>query len=138
MKFNFISICTYLCGVSPMYCSLSNYFGPNEFWDHCVLECVIGTLEIHWMLFNNKKMWGLNDNWSQARMINKLISTSSYQWYLGNKYPSNAYFSSIQPLWLHHGMISFSCFYCGSCKILLYHPYCYMSKLRWMHILGSI
>ena len=50
IKFNFISICAYLCGVSPMYCSLSNYFGSNEFWDHCVLECVIGTLEIHWML----------------------------------------------------------------------------------------
>ena len=50
MKFNFISICTCFCGVCPMYCSVSNYFGPNEFWDHCVLECVLGTLEIHWML----------------------------------------------------------------------------------------
>ena len=39
MKFNFISICTYLCGVCPMYCSLANYFGPNMFGDHFVLEC---------------------------------------------------------------------------------------------------
>ena len=38
MKFNFISICTYLCGVCPIYCSFSNYFGPNEFGDHFVLE----------------------------------------------------------------------------------------------------
>jgi hypothetical protein len=29
MKFNFISICTCFCGVCPLYCSLSNYFGPN-------------------------------------------------------------------------------------------------------------
>jgi hypothetical protein len=50
MKFNFISICTYLCGVCPMYCSLSNYFGPNKFGDHFVLECVLGTLDMHWML----------------------------------------------------------------------------------------
>ena len=38
MKFKFISICTYLCGVCLMYCSLSNYFGPNKFGDHIVLE----------------------------------------------------------------------------------------------------
>ena len=38
MKFKFISICTYLCGVCRMYCSLSNYFGPNKFGNHCVLE----------------------------------------------------------------------------------------------------
>ena len=46
MKFKFISICTYLCGVCLMYCSLSNYFGPNKFGDHFVLEYVLGTLEI--------------------------------------------------------------------------------------------
>ena len=50
MKFNFISICTYICGVCPMYCSCSNYFGPNEFGDHVVLEFVLGTLEMHWKL----------------------------------------------------------------------------------------
>jgi len=26
-----------------MYCSCSNYFGPNEFGDHGVLEFVLGT-----------------------------------------------------------------------------------------------
>ena len=38
MKFKFISRCTYLCGFCLMYCSLSNYFGPNKFGDHIVLE----------------------------------------------------------------------------------------------------
>ena len=33
-----------------MYGSLSNYFGPNKFRDHFVLEYVLGTLEMHWML----------------------------------------------------------------------------------------
>ena len=50
MKFNFISICTYLYGVFPMYYSCSNYFGPNEFGDHVVLEFVLGTFEMHWKL----------------------------------------------------------------------------------------
>ena len=43
MKFKFIYMCTYLCGVCLMYYSLSNYFGPNKFGDHFVLECVLGT-----------------------------------------------------------------------------------------------
>ena len=38
MKFNFISMCTYLCGVCPMYCSIANYFGPNKFGDHFALK----------------------------------------------------------------------------------------------------
>lgn len=50
MKFKFISICTYLYGVCLMYFSLSNCFGPNKFGDHFVLECVLGTLDLHWML----------------------------------------------------------------------------------------
>ena len=33
-----------------MYCSCSNYFGPNEFGDHVVLNFVLGTLEMHWKL----------------------------------------------------------------------------------------
>ena len=45
MKFNFISICTYLCGVCPMYCSVANYFGPNEFGNHVVLE---GCFRYNW------------------------------------------------------------------------------------------
>lgn len=37
MKFNFISICTYLCGVYPMYCSLSNYYGTQLVWEpYCI------------------------------------------------------------------------------------------------------
>ena len=28
-----------------MYGSLSNYFGPNKFGDHFVLDCVLGTLD---------------------------------------------------------------------------------------------
>ena len=38
IKFNFISICTYLGGICSMYGSLSNYFGPNKFGDPLVLE----------------------------------------------------------------------------------------------------
>ena len=30
-----------------MYGSLSNYFGPNKFGDHFVLECVLATLDMH-------------------------------------------------------------------------------------------
>ena len=55
MKFNFISICTFLCGVCPMNCSCSNYFGPNEFGYHFVLEFVLGTLEMHWKLVSFKE-----------------------------------------------------------------------------------
>src|SRR5664279_1817882 len=29
MKFNFISICTYLCGVCPIYCSCLLYTSPS-------------------------------------------------------------------------------------------------------------
>ena len=39
LKFNFILIGTYLCGVCPMYCSCSNYFGPNEFGHHFFCQC---------------------------------------------------------------------------------------------------
>jgi hypothetical protein len=50
MKFKFISMCTYLCGACHIYCSVSNYFGRNEFGDHIVLEYVLGTWEIYWCL----------------------------------------------------------------------------------------
>ena len=33
MTFNFIYICTYLCGVFPMYCSVSNYYGTQWVWE---------------------------------------------------------------------------------------------------------
>ena len=97
MKFNFISICTYLYGVCPMYCSCSNYFGPNEFGDHVVLEFVLGTLEMHWKLVSlTRKVLSPCAYWIQARMI-----VNSYllhhQCYLGNKYLPQAYISSFQP-----------------------------------------
>jgi hypothetical protein len=41
--------------------------------------------------------WWLNDNLRQARIIKDLLSTTSYHWYLGNKYLLHAYFSSVQP-----------------------------------------
>ena len=38
-----------------MYCSFSNYFGPNEFGYHVVLEFALGTLEMHWKLVSFKE-----------------------------------------------------------------------------------
>ena len=35
--------------------SCSNYFGPNEFGYHVVLEFVLGTLEMHWKIFSFKE-----------------------------------------------------------------------------------
>jgi hypothetical protein len=87
MKFKFISICTYLCGVCPMYCSFSNYFGPNVFGDHIVLECCfryIGDALDAW--FIHIEVWWPNNYWNQARVIEELLSTTPYQCYLGNKY----------------------------------------------------
>jgi hypothetical protein len=97
MKFNFISICTYLCGVCPIYCSYANYFGPNKFGDQLVLKWVLGTLEMHWMLVSfTREVLSPCAYWSQARIINELLSTTSYQCYLGNKYLLHAYISSSQ------------------------------------------
>ena len=121
MKFNFISICTYLCGVCPMYCSFSNYFGPNEFGNRGVLEFVLGTLEMHWKLVSfTRKVLSPCAYWSQAMKIDELLSTTSYHCYLGNKYLIHAYSYSIQPLvGCFFGMKLFICKFCGSCKILL-------------------
>ena len=38
-----------------MYCSCSNYFGPNEFGYHVVLDFVLGTLEMHWKVVSFKE-----------------------------------------------------------------------------------
>ena len=38
-----------------MYCSCSNYFGPNEFGYHVVLDFVLGTLGMHWKLVSFKE-----------------------------------------------------------------------------------
>ena len=119
MKFNFISICTYLCGVCPMYCSCSNYFGPNEFGYHFVLEFVLGTLEMHWKLVSFRRKVLSRAYWSQTRMI-----VNSYllhhQCYLGNKYLPHAYFYRFSTLCrLFHGMNLFCCNSFGSCKTTL-------------------
>ena len=92
MKFNFISICTYLCGVCPMYCSCSNYFGPNEFGYHVVFKFVFGILEMHWKLVSStRKVLSPCAYQSQARMIvNSFLL--HHQCYLGNKYLPHAYF----------------------------------------------
>jgi hypothetical protein len=44
-----------------MFCSLSNYFGSNEFGDHFVLKYILGTLEMYWMLVSfSKKVLSLS------------------------------------------------------------------------------
>ena len=97
MKFNFISIFTYSCGVCPMYCSFSNYFGPNEFGYHVVLDFVLGTLEMHCKFATFKKgvistlLIGAKLGWSW-----NLISYIN-QCHLGSKYLPHAYISSFQP-----------------------------------------
>ena len=97
MKFNFISICTYLCGVFPMFCSWSNYFGPNEFAYLVVLDFILGSLEMHWKLVSFKEgvistlLFGVKLGWSWT-----LISYIN-QCYPGNKYLSHAHISSFQP-----------------------------------------
>ena len=62
------------------------------------LNVVLGTLEMQWRLVSFiRKVLSPYDNWSQARMINELLSTTSYHCYPGNKYLSHAYPYSIQP-----------------------------------------
>ena len=85
------------------------------------LNVVLGTLEMQWMLVSFiRKVSSSYDNWSQARMINEILSTTSYHCYLGNKYLTHAYPCSIQPLvgcilaWIY---LFWKC--CGSYKILL-------------------
>ena len=63
------------------------------------LNVVLGTLEMQWMLVSFiRKVSSPYDNWSQVRMINELLSTTSYHCYLGNKYLIHAYSYIIQPL----------------------------------------
>ena len=63
------------------------------------LDVVLGTLEIQWMLVSSiRKVFSPYDNWSQATMIDELLSTTSYHCYLGNKYLIHAYASIFQPL----------------------------------------
>ena len=63
------------------------------------LNAVLGTLEMQWRLVSSiRNVSSPYDNWSQAKMINELLSTTSYHCYLGNKYLIHAYPYSIQPL----------------------------------------
>jgi hypothetical protein len=80
-----------------MYCSCSNYLGPNEFGYHVVLKFVLGTLEMHWKLVSStRKVVSPCASWSQAWMIvNSYLL--HYKCYLGNKYLPHAYFSILQP-----------------------------------------
>ena len=134
IKFNFISICTYLCGVCPMYCSCSNYFGPNKFGNHSVLECVLGTLEMHWKLVSyTRKLVSPCAYWSQAWMI-----VNSYllhhQCYVGNKYLPHAYFTSFQPCvgcFLAWIFIAFDVFLQSLYQNIFITN---VSKLGWLHI----
>ena len=51
------------------------------------LDVVLGTLEMQWMLVSFiRKVLSPYDIWSQAGMIEELLSTSSYHCYIGNKY----------------------------------------------------
>ena len=84
------------------------------------LNVVLGTLEMQWRLVSSiRKVLSPYENWSQARMIDELLSTTSCHCYLGNKYLIHAYSYSIQPL---VGCIlawnSLFRKYCGSWKIL--------------------
>ena len=98
LKFNFISIGTYLCGVYPMYCSCSNYFGPKELGYHFELKFVLGTLEMHWKLVSITRRESSSCAFlgHQAWMIMRTYLLLR-QCYLGNKYLSHAYFYSPQP-----------------------------------------
>ena len=88
--------------------------GPNEFGNHFVLEFVLGTMEMHWMLASFiRKVFSPCDYWSQAFMINKIpiffitnvISVTSI-------YPMHSFLvSTLCRLIL--GMKAFKCNCCG-------------------------
>ena len=85
------------------------------------LNDVLGTLEMQWRLVSSiRKVLSPYENWSQARMIDELLSTTSSPCYLGNKYLIHAFSYSIQPL---VGCILAWNYlfrkYCGSWKTLL-------------------
>ena len=65
---------------------------PMSLGTKMYLNDVLGTLEMQWMFVSTiRKVFSPCVNWSQARMIKKLLSTTSYQCYLGNKYSPHAY-----------------------------------------------
>ena len=105
------------------------------------LNVVLGTLEMQWMLVSFiRKVSSPYDNWSQARMIDELLSTTSYHCYLGNKYLIHAYPYSIQPL---VGCIlawnSLFAKFVVLVKILLNKTlYCIFEKFEKTHTIGNI
>ena len=117
MKFNFISICTYLCGVPSMYCSLTNYLDPISLGT-ILLECVLGTWRcigclshlqwkyLHHMLIGAKRGWLMKFYLLHQPNVISVISIRPH-----------AYFSSIQPC---VGCIMawkvFICLCCSYCK----------------------
>ena len=117
MKFNFISICTYLCGVPSMYCSLTNYLDPISLGT-ILLECVLGTWRcigclshlqwkcLHHMLFGAKLGW----------LINSYLLHQPHAISVTSIHP-HAYFYSIEPC---VGFIMawkvFICLCCSYCK----------------------
>ena len=117
MKFNFISICTYLCGVPSMYCSLTNYLDPISLGT-ILLECVLGTWRcigclshlqwkcLHHLLIVAKLGW----------LINSYLLHQPHAISVTSIHP-HAYFYSIQPC---VGFIMawkvFICFCCSYCK----------------------
>ena len=81
-----------------MYCWFSNSLVPMSLGTILFVNVVLGTLEMHWRLVSfTRKVLSPCAYWSQARMINELLSTTSYQCYLGNKYLLHAYIYCIQP-----------------------------------------
>lgn len=98
MKFKFISICTYVCGVCPMYCWFSNSLVPMSLGTILFVLLFQEQLEMHWMLGSPiRKVLRPCDYWSQVRMIKEQLSTTSIQCCLGNKYLLHAFFSCKGP-----------------------------------------
>ena len=81
MKFIFVSICTFVFGVRPMYCWFSNSLFLLSLGTILFVLLFQEQLEMHWTLGSlTRKVVSPCAYWSQARMINELIST--FNWYL--------------------------------------------------------
>jgi hypothetical protein len=86
------------------------------------LNIVLGTLEMQWMLVSFiRKVLSPYDNWTQARMIGELLSTTSHH-IIAISVTSIIFmrtFLASQSCRLALGMIIFICKCCGSCKGLI-------------------
>ena len=72
---------------------------PMSLGTKMYLNDVLGTLEMQWRLVSSiRKVLSPYEDWSQARMIDELLSTTSSHCHLGNKYLIHALSYSIQPL----------------------------------------